>query len=457
MNNKYSPEYRTQRKWTIWIFVALLGALLLNSLAGDYFKRTFFTLVTALTPVLIGFIFTFLLKKMLDFLQQKVFKKWFTKLKNGEKVNRMFCIFLLFAGIFFIIYLVLAILVPNVVSFVNEINSNLNNFVNNIKVQLTEFFKSTGWFNDVDVENMITDFINRIGDTLLTNIPLIADSISSLIQQTATVLMYVLMGVIISIIMLYRKEDIAAFSKRLTYATFSKKKADKIVKTVRMSDKVLYDYVGAKALDAFIVFLIMLPGFYIFKVPYPVLMALVMAIINIIPYIGSVIATIIIAIFTISMVGVNMAIWTIVYIMVVLNVYGNLFGPFIFGKRMKVSSLLIIVSMLVFGSIFGFWGLIIGPPIMVILWSLLNDFIAERENEQIELEKYDLTTEDINDLEILQEATKIVKERRKKQQEKSQKTKQMAEKPAVIEVSAEVVDDKAEKPSKKQQKKSSNE
>ena len=141
MNNKYSPEYRTQRKWTIWIFVALLGALLLNSLAGDYFKRTFFTRVTALTPVLIGFIFTFLLKKMLDFLQQKVFKKWFTKLKNGEKVNRMFCIFLLFAGIFFIIYLVLAILVPNVVSFVNEINSNLNNFVNNIKVQLTEFFK----------------------------------------------------------------------------------------------------------------------------------------------------------------------------------------------------------------------------------------------------------------------------------------------------------------------------
>lgn len=421
MTNKYSPEYRTQRKWIIWIFVALLCALLLNSLAGDYFKRTFFTLLTALTPLLIGFAITFLLKKLLDFLEKKVFKKWFSKLKHGDKVNRIFCIFLLFVLLFGIIYLAVAIVLPNIVTFVNEINSNVNNFVNNIKVQLTEFFESTGWFNDVDVENMITDVIDRIGDTLMTNIPLIADSISSIIQQTATVLLYLLIGIIISIIMLYRKEDIAAFSKRLTYATFSKKKADKIIKTAKLSDKILYDYAGAKIVEAVIVFLIMLPGFFGLKVPYPLVMALLMATLNIIPYIGSIIAGIIIAIFTIAMTGVNMAIWTIVYIMITLNLYGNLVGPFLFGKRMNVSALLVIISMLVFGSIFGFIGLIIGPPLMAVIWVLINDFIADKENEKLELEKYELTTEDINDLEILQEASKIVKERRKKQQTKRKK------------------------------------
>ena len=72
--------------------------------------------------------------------------------------------------------------------------------------------------------------------------------------------------------------------------------------------------------------------------------------------------------------------------------------------------------MLVFGGIFGFWGLIIGPPLMAVLWDLTNDFIADKENEKLELEKYNLTKEDINDLEILQEATRIVKERREAQQ-----------------------------------------
>lgn len=411
MNNKYSPEYRTQRKWTIWLFVALLSALLLNSLAGEYFKQAFFTLMTALTPVLIGFGLTFILKKMLDFLQQKVFKKWFSKLKNGEKINRIFCIFLLFAGLFLLIYLIIALLVPYIVNFVTEINSNVNEFVNNLKTQLTNFFESTGWFNDVDVEKMITDVINRIGDSLLTNIPLIADGVSAIIQQTATVLAYVLMGVIISIIMLYKKENIASFSKRLTYATLSKTKADKLVKTAKLADKILYDYVGAKFIEALIVFVIMLPGLYIFKVPYPIVMALVMAILNIIPYVGSVIASIIIAIFTIATSGVTMALWITIYSIIVLNCYGNFVSPFLFGKRMNVSSLLIIISMLIFGSLFGFWGLILGAPIMAVIWVLLNDFIADKENEKIELEKYDLTTEDINDLEILQEAKKIVEKR----------------------------------------------
>lgn len=424
MNNKYSPEYRTQKKWTLWIFIALLSALLLNSLAGEYFKQTFFTLMAALTPVLIGFALTFMLKKLLDFLEQKVFKKWFSKLKNGAKINRMFCIFLLFVCLFALLYLVVALVVPSIVSFVTEISSNIDNFVTNLKTQLTNFFESTGWFNDVDVENMITDLINRIGDALKTNIPLIANSISSIIQQTAIVLMYLLTGVIISIIMLYRKEEISAFSKRLTYATFSEKKANKIVKTAKLADKILYDYVGAKCIEALIVFVIMLPGLYIFKVPYPLVMALVMAIINIIPYIGSLIAGIIIAMFTIASSGVLMALWITIYTIVVLNLYGSCVSPFLFGKRMNVSSLLIIISMLVFGSIFGLWGIILGAPAIAVIWILLNDYIAEKENEKLELERYNLTVEDINDLEVLEEAKKIVELKRIEKQAEANKNVQ---------------------------------
>ncbi len=420
MNNKYSPEYRVQKKWAIWLFVALLCALLLNSLAGDYFKSLFFNFLAALTPVFIGLVLTFLFKKLLDFLEKKVFYNWFKKLKHGDKVNRIFCIALLFIMLFGVIYLIMAMIVPQIVDFIQSINSNVNGFVENIKNQLTSFFETTGWFNNVDIEQMLTDFINKIGESLLTNIPLIADSVSKIIQQTATFVMYFVVGVVISVIMLYKKEKIASFTKRLTYATFSKQKADKICKTARLSDKILYDYTGAKAIEALIVFAIMLPGLYIFKIPYPLVMALIMAIFNIIPYIGSIFAGAIIVIMTIALINVQTAIWIVIYMVVIMFLYGNFVGPFIYGKRMKVSSLLIILSLLVFGAIFGFWGFVLGPPLMAVLWCLLNDFVTDRENENLELESYGLSREDINDLEILREAQKIIKERRKQNQAKNE-------------------------------------
>lgn len=447
MTNKYSPEYRTRKTWTVWIFVALLCALLLNSLAGDFFKRTFYNLLSALTPLIIGVVITFLFKKILDFLEKKVFAKWFKKLKHGDKVNRIFCISLLFVGLFVVIFLCINFVLPEIINFVQDINANLNSFVTNLKKQLTDFFESTGWFNDVDVNQMITDFINKLGDSLTTNIPLIAESLSNIIQQSIVFVTYFLIGIIISMMLLYKKEKIAEFSKRLTYATLSQSKADKLVKTARLTDKILYDYVGAKSIEALIVFALVLPGYCLFKIPYPLAMAFIMALLNMIPYVGSVIATIPIVILCIAFVDVKTAIWIIIYDAVVLNVYANCIGPFIYGRRMKVSSLLIILSMLVFGGIFGFWGLIIGPPLMAVLWDLANDFIADKENENLELEKYNLTKEDINDLEILQEATRIVKERREAQQ------KVYEQKVKAEEVNSKAVVDTASDKSQQKQKK----
>lgn len=413
MKNKYSPEYRTQRKWTLWLFVALLCALLLNSLAGDYFRRIFFSVLTGLSPVLIGLILTFLLKKLLDFLEKKVFKKWFSRLKNGDKVNRIFCITLLFLALFAIIFLILFMLIPKVVEFINGLNGEvIGGYVNNLKTQLTEFFESTGLFNDVDVEATITDFINKLGDSLATNIPLIAESVVKVIQQTAQMFMYFVVGVVISIVMLYKKENITSFSKRICYATLSQQRADKLIKTAKFADQTLYDYVTGKILESFIVFAILLPGLLIFKVPSPFVVAGLFAFFNMIPYFGGVVGCIGITLLCIATINFSTAIWVLLYVIAVTNIYGYFFGPLIFGKRLKVSSLLIILSLVVFGSIFGVVGMFFGPPIMAVLWKLLNQFVADKENEKIELEKYGLETEDINDLEILQEAKNIVQKRR---------------------------------------------
>ena len=125
-NKKYSVEYQTRKSWTIWIFVALLCALLLNNLAGDFFKKAFVNLTVALTPLIIGIVIAFILKKLVNFLEDKVFKKVFKKFKHCNKISRIFSITLLFLLLFLIIFLFLWFVVPEVVNLIDELNNNLS-------------------------------------------------------------------------------------------------------------------------------------------------------------------------------------------------------------------------------------------------------------------------------------------------------------------------------------------
>lgn len=420
MNQKYTPEFRTRKVWAGWIFIALLSALLLNSLAGEYFKILFFNLITVLTPIFIGLFIAFVLKKLLNFLEKKVFFKWFEKMKNGQVIKRLFCITLLFILMFAFLYVLLSLVIPEIASFVNLIRANSSTYVQSITDQLTEFFSGFGWFDDSQVRQTIIEIIESIGQSLSENIPIIADSISTLIRGTSQFILYILIGFIIAFLLLKNKEQVSSFSRRLTNATFNKKRANRIIEMTGMAEKILYDYLSSKAIEACCIFLLMIPGFLLLGVPYAIAMAVVLALFNVIPYVGCIIAMIPITILTIIFVDVSTAIWVLVYLNVILALFGNFVTPFIFGKKLKVSPLVLIIALLIFGGLFGLWGMLIGPPLVAILWVFLLDYINKKENENLELAKHNLTRDDIKDLEILEEAMNIVKARREKEIQSNQ-------------------------------------
>ena len=113
-------------------------------------------------------------------------------------------------------------------------------------------------------------------------------------------------------------------------------------------------YLGIKTLICLLTGLLVYIALLIIGVDYPLLWALIAALMNYIPNIGSIIAALPAVLFALVQLGFGGALWTLGSFMIVNNVLGNFIEPRIMGKGLGLSTLVVFLSLL-------FWGFILGP------------------------------------------------------------------------------------------------
>jgi predicted PurR-regulated permease PerM len=115
----------------------------------------------------------------------------------------------------------------------------------------------------------------------------------------------------------------------------------------------------------------------ILGLPYPLAIAMIAGVLDLIPTIGATIAGIIISIVALS-VSVEALIVFAIVMVVYQQVENYVLQPMIIGKAAHVSGFTVLVSVLVFGALFGFIGAIIGVPIAAALQILVEELTAGR-------------------------------------------------------------------------------
>jgi AI-2 transport protein TqsA len=113
-------------------------------------------------------------------------------------------------------------------------------------------------------------------------------------------------------------------------------------------------YLGIKTLICLLTGILIYTALLIIGVDYPLLWALIAALMNYIPNIGSIIAGVPAVLFALVQLGLSGAFWTLGSFMLVNNVLGNFAEPRIMGKGLGLSTLVVFLSLL-------FWGFILGP------------------------------------------------------------------------------------------------
>jgi predicted PurR-regulated permease PerM len=205
------------------------------------------------------------------------------------------------------------------------------------------------------------EYINETTENMKTNSPQI---ISTTFLTLTGAISYLVFLPIYSFLILYHKDTIKRFLIEIC------KNGDeyKVRDLLQESQAISQQYLTGLLIELCIVFVLNTTGFLILGIKYAVFLALLSALLNIVPYIGMITANIICMIITIMSSNNTMdGIWVCVILGAVQLVDNNLLMPMIVGNKVKLNAMAIILGVLVAGALAGVAGMFLAIPGLAVL------------------------------------------------------------------------------------------
>ncbi|MGU8834327.1 AI-2E family transporter, partial [Clostridium perfringens] len=286
-----------------------------------------------------------------------------------------------------LIMLFFAFVLPQVIDSINGLISSIPKYLSNISVYATEISNKI-YVPQEQMDLLVTainDSVNSIIAFIANLLPIIIDKAFSVTSS----ILNIVMGIIISIYILIDKERFAALSKKIAYAILDKQRVIKLIDFIKYSENIFSRFIGGKILDSVIIGVLTFIILVIAKIPYTVLIAVIIGVTNVIPVFGPFIGAIpcVIILFFIDP---SKALWFILIIIIIQQIDGNIIGPYILGDSVGVSAFWILFSVLIFSKMFGIVGMVIGVPIFAVFYLLIKTIVEEK----LKKKRLPLKTED---------------------------------------------------------------
>lgn len=340
-------------------------------------KENLNIVITTLQPFMIGFVIAYLLNFILAFLEKHILSiNPMSKLK--KKTKRGISITLTYLISFTVIYLFGKFVIPQVIDSVTLLVNDIPNYIAN----LSKTFEDLSKVINIDQKylGVALEKWQELLNYMLTLLTNLLPVLGNLLKNTISSIWNLILGLIISIYMLIDKEKFAALSTKITFALFSKENANTLLKLARRSNKTFGNFLIGKIIDSAIIGVLTFIILSIFKMPYTILISVIIGITNIIPFFGPFFGAIP-SFLIILLVSPTKALWFLAIIIVIQQLDGNIIGPKILGDSIGISAFWILFSLLVAGKLLGLVGMIIGVPLFAIVYSIIKDII------EINLEK----------------------------------------------------------------------
>ena len=359
------------------IAIALIGIFIVLFLSNlNAVVSPFKTLNSILAPITIGLVLAYILNFFVRFFEYKLFNK-IKKRTVNRALAMVFSYLLLVAVTAGIVLLVVPNVVKNARSLIDRgleylqiLTTKINDFVTkNVPFLAPE--DGTDILNLEKFYQFIVDILNTSGSFVISQVATIAGS-------TLTVLKNILVGLFISIYVLLSKERLNAGCRRVFRALFSEKHEKLLLHYLSTAHKKFGGYMIGKIADSTMVMLVCMLLFTIFRIPYAILISVIIGVTDIIPFFGPFLGAIPSGVIVLCSDNPAKVFLFALLILVVQQIDGNLIAPFILGDRTGLSSLGVIVAVTVMGSIFGIPGMLIGVPLYALIMTLLDDFIKHR-------------------------------------------------------------------------------
>lgn len=330
-----------------------------------------------LQAILIGAVLAYVLNPVMMFFERRLQKSLGKRMqdeKKMKKVSRSIAIagaLLVFLGI---VAALLSMIIPQLIVSVEQLVLNLPEQIQSLMDRMQAFSRGSSPQAEL-VRQLITsgtDYLeNWIRNVFLNQAQDLMSYITSGVVGMVKTIFNIIVGIIVSIYILMKKETFISQLKKLVYTIFPPRGGNRVMEVLRKSDDIFGGFFIGEIIDAIIIGLLCFGVLYIGRFPYALLVSVIVGVTNIIPFFGPFLGAIPGALL-ICLESPIHALYFLVIILIIQQLDGNVIKPRVLGDTTGLSPFWVIFSILLFGGIFGFLGMLFGVPVFAIIYYLIK-------------------------------------------------------------------------------------
>lgn len=353
-------------------------------------------LVEILMPFIVGGVIAYLLAPVYNVLCRNLDYYLSLKLKPRrarQLANGLSVLLSLLLALGLVVGLV-ALVVPQLISSVMGLINAMPGYLDQTSAWLDQVFQhyNLGLSVQQAFDNFTVDFETWLTNDLLPSVQDLSKQLGEGVNSflggvfngvlaVFQVLKNFVLGLIVAAYLLADKERLSALAKKLLYAILGVQRGNGAMIRIRYIHKVFGGFLLGKLLDSLIIGILCFIGASLLRLPYTLLVSVVIGVTNVIPFFGPFLGAVPCALLILLTSPIK-CVYFIIFILALQQFDGNILGPKILGNTTGLSAFSVLFAIILFGGLFGFVGMIIGVPLFAIIASIVTELVNGRLREK---------------------------------------------------------------------------
>ena len=384
-------HFRWDKKYLYWGVTAfcVIAAAILFYMALNYLpllRQGLASLLHILSPFIWGLVICYLLTPFMRLVEKKLFgplsKKLYknSKRSDGSRFARSMSVLLSELFLLAVLTALVCLIIPQLYSSLQNMVANSPMYIETASrwiTQLLEDFPEIEQYVSQTLGQVNTSLMDWIQNTVLPKLGSLISNVTSGVYYAIMGVYNLVIGIIVSVYVLSNLEQFGASAKRILYSVFSVDMAKKILEGLEFTDRTFMGFINGKLLDSAIIGLICYIVCSILRMPYALLVSVIVGVTNIIPFFGPFIGAVPSYIIILLVIPVKCLIF-IAFIILLQQLDGNIIGPKILGSSVGINGFWVMFSIILGAGLFGFWGMLLGVPVFVILYAVITGSVTRK-------------------------------------------------------------------------------
>lgn len=359
-------EQYLEKRWVSNLLTVCVGVLLYMGI--KHFNRIASVVSEVsriFTPLIIGFIFAYLIDPVASFIEKKILKK----IKIDK--NRWFAsIVIAIIFVLTLIVLFLIALVPSLASCIKGIFAKKDTYLANIDIMLQNINSwNVGIHLDMGALSMyLKNMLNTAFSYLAENL----GQIISLSKNVGAALLNTLLGFILCIYFLAGKSHLLSGIEDFRSAALTKEQYRTHTDFALRCHKIFIQYLGYDLVDGMIVGMVNAIIMMILGMPYVALISVIVGVTNLLPTFGPIIGLVLggLLLFLANPVY---ALWFLIMVIIIQTIDGYILKPKMFGGALGIPPVWTLIAIVIGGKMFGALGILLAIPFAAVITFLYNE------------------------------------------------------------------------------------